>query len=171
MWTYKKKVLYIIYTIFAKWLPQSSHSLISKKIRFIFGKSIMDECGENVNIEKGAVFSPTVKIGNNSGVGIKSEIYGYATIGNDVMMGPEVVIYTQNHNHNCDDSFYKQGYEDHKFVKIGDNVWIGRRAMFMPGSEVGNNVVVSAGSVVTKKFGNNVIIGGVPARIIKNIED
>lgn len=169
MWTYKKKILYIVYTIFAKWLPQSSHSLISKKIRFIFGRSVMNECGENVNIERGAVFSPEVKIGNNSGIGIKSEIYGYTTIGKDVMMGPEVIIYTQNHKHNINDSFYKQGYEDHKPVKIGDNVWIGRRSMFMPGSEVGNNVVVSAGSVVTKKFENNVIIGGVPASILKKI--
>lgn len=112
----------------------------------------MNECGDNVNIEKGAVFSPTVKIGNNSGVGIKSEIYGYATIGNDVMKGPEVIIYTQNHKHDGNNSFYKQGYDDHKPVKIGDNVWIGRRAMFMSGYEVVSNVVVSAGSVVTKSL-------------------
>lgn len=58
----------------------------------------MNECGDNVNIERGAVFSPEVKIGNNSGIGIKSEIYGYTTIGKDVMKGPEVIIYTQNHS-------------------------------------------------------------------------
>lgn len=55
-------------------------------------------------------------------------------------------------------------------MTIGNNVWIGRRVMFMPGSAVGDNVVVAAGAVVTKKFPSNVVVGGVPARIIGSIK-
>ena len=87
-------------------------------------------------------------------------------IGDDVMMGPEVIIYTRNHKFKEKGLFREQGYEESKPVVIGNNVWIGRRAMFMPGSSVGSNVVVAAGAVVTSCFGDNVIIGGVPAKVI-----
>ena len=125
--------------------------------------------GNNVNIEQGAVFSPEVQIGDNSGIGVRAEVYGPVTIGEAVMMGPEVVIYTQNHKHEAGVPFYRQGFEKTAPVSIGNNVWIGRRAMFMPGSSVGSNVVVGAGAVVTGNFGDNVVIGGVPAKIIGKI--
>ena len=86
------------------------------------------------------------------------------------MMGPEVVCYTQNHKHGLGETFIEQGYEETQPVSIGNNVWIGRRAMFLQGASIGNNVVVAAGAVVAKQFGDNVIIGGVPARIIGKIE-
>ena len=129
---------------------------------------IIDSCGKNVNIEKGATIRPGLKIGDGSGVGINSEIYGDVTIGNNVMMGPEVVIYTSNHKHEFSEiPFGRQGFEEIKPVVIGNNVWIGRRVMFMAGSGCGDNVIIAAGSVVTKKFPSNVIIGGVPAKIVK----
>lgn len=84
------------------------------------------------------------------------------------MMGSEVVIYTQNHRHELSDiPFGRQGFESVKPVKIGNNVWIGRRVMFMAGSGCGNNVIVADGSVVTKVFPSNVVIGGSSAKIIK----
>lgn len=169
MWNWKKKIIYIMYLIFAKWLPESRHLNTAKKIRAFFAKGILQKMGKNVNIEKGALFSPGIQIGNDSGIGLRSEIYGSVIIGDSVMMGPEVIIYTRNHKHIKDKPFYQQGYEEEAPVSIGDNVWIGRRVMFMPGSSVGANVVVGAGAVVTKKFGDNVIIGGVPARIIGKV--
>lgn len=84
------------------------------------------------------------------------------------MMGPEGVIYTQNHRHELSDiPFWRQGFESVKPVKIGNNVWIGRRTMFMPGSGCGDNVIIAAGSVVTKAFPSNVVIGRASAKIIK----
>ena len=165
---FTKKVLLIIYIVLAKNLPQSSHVRLFGKIRCFFARMIIDSCGKNVNIEKGATIRPGLKIGDGSGVGINSEIYGDVTIGNNVMMGPEVVIYTSNHKHELSEiPFGRQGFDEVKPVVIGNNVWIGRRVMFMAGSGCGNNVIISAGSVVTKKFPSNVIIGGVPAKIVK----
>lgn len=163
-----KKVLIILYSVFAKNLPQSSHVRLCGRIRRYFAKYIIEECGKNVNVEKGATIRPGLKIGDNSVIGIDAEIYGDVTIGESVMMGPEVVIYTQNHKHELSDiPFGRQGFESVKPVKIGNNVWIGRRVMFMAGSGCGNNVIVAAGSVVTKVFPSNVVIGGSPAKIIK----
>ena len=165
---FAKKVLLILYIVLAKNLPQSSHVRLFGKIRCFFARMIIDSCGKNVNIEKGATIRPGLKIGDGSGVGINSEIYGDVTIGNNVMMGPEVVIYTTNHKHELSEiPFGRQGFDEVKSVVIGNNVWIGRRVMFMAGSGCGDNVIIAAGSVVTKKFPSNVIIGGVPAKIVK----
>lgn len=171
MWSTSKKAAYIAYATFAKWLPESRHFPLAKKLRCCFGKRILAKMGKDVNIERGAVFSPEVSIGDHSGIGVRSEIYGAVTIGDSVMMGPEVIVYTRNHKHEIGAPFYTQGFEDARPVLIGNNVWIGRRAMFMPGSSVGSNVVVAAGAVVTGNFGDNVIIGGVPAKIIGKVQE
>ena len=60
---------------------------------------------------------------------------------------------------------------NHQGIKIGNNVWIGAKATFLDGSVVGNNSIVAAGAVVRGIFPDNVIIGGVPAKIIKKIYD
>lgn len=170
MWTKKKRALYIIYTLIAKNLPQSNHSYFSKRIRCFLGKCVVEKCGRRVNFEKGAIFTPYLTIGENSGIGINCELYGPIHIGDNVMMGPEVVIYTRNHCHVISDqfTFMEQGYENYKPVIIGNNVWIGRRVMVMPGVQIGNNVVLAAGTVVAKNVPDNTIVGGNPARILKN---
>ena len=52
-------------------------------------------------------------------------------------------------------------------VKIGCNCWIGAKVTILDGTEIGNGCVVAAGAVVTGKFPDNVIIGGIPAKILK----
>ena len=56
-------------------------------------------------------------------------------------------------------------------VKIGNNVWIGAHATILAGVTIGDNAVVAAGAVVTKDVPVNVVVGGVPAKIIKTIEE
>lgn len=89
------------------------------------------------------------------------------TIGNNAFLAPGVHIYTATHP--LDPIERNSGYEYGKPVKIGDNVWIGGRAVICPGVTIGDNVVVAAGAVVTKNVPNNVVVGGNPAKIIKNI--
>lgn len=173
MWTTKKKLLYLGYCFTAKWLPESRHFKLAKRLRAFWTKQIVEYMGYNVNVERGARISPEIQVGNESEIGVDCEFYGKVTIGDNVMMGPECVFYTQNHRHdmNSDIPFGKQGYETLQPITIGCNVWIGRRVMFMPGSGVGDNCVVAAGSVVTKVFPPNVVIGGVPAHILRKDSD
>ena len=56
-------------------------------------------------------------------------------------------------------------------VKIGNYVYIGTNSLIMPGVEIGDNVLIAAGSVVTKSIPSNVVVGGNPARIICSLED
>lgn len=168
MWTYKTKIIFICYKLFASWLPISQRSSFAKKWRTLFAKRIIKHCGENVNIERCAVFTPDLSIGDNSGIGINCEVYGPVTIGNDVMMGPEVVIYTSGHKTDrIDIPMRLQGGTEAKPVTIGNDVWIGRRVMIMPGVSIGNGCVIGAGAVVTKDVPDYCVVAGVPAKIVK----
>ena len=63
------------------------------------------------------------------------------------------------------------GGNQYKPVTIGNDVWIGANCTILPGVTIGNNVVVAAGAVVTKDVPDNCVVGGVPAKIIKEIEN
>ena len=168
MWTFKKKLAYACYRIFAAWLPVSRRFKPAKKLRGFFARRIVASCGKNVNVERLAFFTPEVTVGNNSGIGEKCELNGPVHIGDNVMMGPEVVCYTRNHRHDrIDIPMGHQGYEEWKPITIGNDVWIGRRVMIMPGVRIGNGVIIGAGGVVTKDIPDNCIACGVPARVVK----
>lgn len=90
-------------------------------------------------------------------------------IGDNTMFGPNVQIYTATHP--LEYKARNSGVEYAKPIIIGNNVWIGGNATICPGVIIGNNVVVAAGSVVTKSFPDDVVIGGNPAKIIKSIDN
>ena len=169
MWTKKQKIYYCLYKIFAAKLPKSGHMRLAKKIRVFFAKRILDYCGNNVNIEHAASFSPSVKLGDYSGIGINCDVIGSVSIGNYVMMGPEVYITTVNHKHDrIDIPMMHQGNTEDEPIIIEDDVWIGRRAIILGGVTIGKGSVVGAGAVVTKDVPPYSVVGGVPAKVIKN---
>jgi acetyltransferase-like isoleucine patch superfamily enzyme len=90
---------------------------------------------------------------------------GGITIEDDVLIGPQVKLVTENHP--VDPSNRKS--LDLKSIHIGKNVWLGAGAIILPGVTVGENSIVAAGAVVTKDVPSNTIVGGVPAKHIKNI--
>lgn len=166
MWTAKTKLLYVGYQLTAQWLPH--HLSFARALRRLWARCIAKKVGKNVNIEKGAHFTPDLVIGDNSGVGINSEMNGPVTIGKNVMMGPEVIVYTSAHAHaRTDISMMEQGFEEPRPVTIGNDVWIGRRAMIMPGVTIGDGCIIAAGAVVTRSTPPYTIVAGVPAKVVK----
>ena len=90
------------------------------------------------------------------------------TIGDNCMFGPNAQLYAATHP--LHPVKRNSGLEFGKPITIGDNVWLGGGVIITPGVTLGNNVVVAAGAVVTKSFPDNCVIGGNPAKIIKEIE-
>lgn len=114
-----------------------------------------------------------VKIGNNVGLGSHG-FYGCGVgtleIGDDCIFGNYVSIHPENHNYSDRTKPIRlQGVNSHGGVKIGNNCWIGAKATILDGTKIGNNSIVAAGAVVKGAFPDNVIIGGVPARILKQL--
>lgn len=149
-------------------INDSHINLGQKQIRSFFARLYLKNAGKNIDIQKGARFSHHCEIGNNSGIGQDSRLYGKVIIGNDVMMGPNCWIYTQNHEYSSiDKPMNVQGPMPMKPVIIGNDVWIGGRVTILPGVKIGNGTILGAGAVVTKDVPDYAIVGGNPAKILK----
>ena len=111
-------------------------------------------------------------IGNNSVIGMRSGIVAHESIeiGDDVWFGQE--IYVTDANHGYSDPATPPGKQlgDHTPVVIGDGCWIGHGSVILAGVTLGKHVVVAAGSVVRASFPDHSVIGGVPAKLIREYE-
>jgi acetyltransferase-like isoleucine patch superfamily enzyme len=137
--------------------------------------------GNNVSILDNTIIECTgvlnhlgegISIGDNVGISQNCfiQVRGKVSIGNNVIFGPGVSIFSENHI--FDDPnipIAKQGVvrED---VFIEDGSWIGAKATILSGVTVGKNSVVAAGSVVNKNVPPYTVVGGIPAKIIKHIK-
>jgi acetyltransferase-like isoleucine patch superfamily enzyme len=135
--------------------------------------------GNNVTIARYAVLSCTgviankgmgISIGNNSAVGAQSYLGGQGgiTIGNDVIMGPQVKIFSENHQYKHPNELIRKQGESRQGVHVGDNCWIGAGVTILDGVHIANGCVVAAGSVVTKSVPENSFLAGVPARVVRS---
>ena len=108
--------------------------------------------------------------GDYCGLGTNA-FYGAAggiTIGNNVIIGNYVTMHSENHNFSDTNIPIRLQGTNHKGIVIGNNCWIGAKVTILDGVHIGDGCVVAAGAVVTKNFPDNVVIGGVPAKIIKS---
>lgn len=159
---------------------RAQHSLIVEDNVFINGLSKAGIIlGSNVTIAKGSILICTgvisnlgegIQIGNNSAVGAQSFLGGQGgiTIGNDVIMGPHVRIFSENHNMQQVDVVIRKQGESRKGVVIGDNCWIGAGVTILDGVTIGEGAVIAAGSVVTRNVPAFAVSGGVPAKVLKS---
>ena len=90
-------------------------------------------------------------------------------IGDNCLVGPGVHIYTATHPLDIEQRL--SGVEFGKAVRIGNNVWIGGRAVINPGVTIGDNAVIASGAIVVKDVPANTVVGGNPAVVIKTLEN
>ena len=143
---------------------------IGYKLRRFFVKRIIKSCGENIIVKNKCYFGNgnRLSIGDRSQLGQNSRLNGTITIGNDCVMGPDVVMMATSHEFkSLEIPINLQGSKKEEPIIIGDDCWIGTRVIILPGVHIGAHCIVGAGSVVTKSFPDNCIIAGVPAKLIK----
>ncbi len=90
------------------------------------------------------------------------------TFGDNIFVGPYTGFYTANHP--LDYKRRNAGLEKALPIKVGDNCWFGANVSVMPGVTIGSGCVIAAGSVVTKDIPDNSLVAGVPAKIMKTID-
>ncbi|WP_414053102.1 sugar O-acetyltransferase [Macrococcus animalis] len=135
-------------------------------------KTILGSTKENVTIETDfrCDYGYNIHVGENFYANHNLTILDVAPvkIGDNCMIAPGVHIYTATHP--IDPTERNSGKEYALPVVIGDNCWIGGRSVINPGVTIGDNVVIASGAVVTKDIPDNVVVAGVPARVIQVIE-
>ncbi|WP_354624354.1 sugar O-acetyltransferase [Psychromonas sp. MME2] len=150
-------------------LNQTSVAYQEERTKII--KSLFGSTGENIHIESSfnCDYGENIHVGENfySNFGCVILDVAEVRIGDNCFIAPQVGIYTATHP--IDPNERISGLEYAKPILIGNNCWIGGHATINPGVKLGDNVVVASGAVVTKSFANNVVIGGNPARVLKEI--
>ena len=145
-------------------------------------KLLFKKAGFKFTVERKASFGSgkNIEIGLNSGLGRKCSLPSSLIIGNDVMMGPDVIILGQNHNFsNTDEPMRLQGYIKHSknTLIIEDDVWIGQRAIITASvKKIGKGSIIGAGAgaccggigvALISIFG---AVGGVATSVLTNFE-
>ena len=110
-----------------------------------------------------------VVIGDHTRIGIHCTVIGPVTIGSHVNLAQGITVTALNHNFSDPSLRIDEQGVSTKAVVIGDDVWIGANAVILPGVTIGSHVVVAAGAVVTKDVPANTLVGGVPAKVIKQL--
>lgn len=132
--------------------------------RFSLGKRSVIESFCCINNAVGDVV-----IGDHTRIGIHCTVIGPVTIGSHVNLAQGITVTALNHNFkDTTMRIDEQGISTNP-ITIGDDVWIGANAVILPGVTIGKHAVIAAGAVVTKDVPDNCIVGGVPARILKDL--
>ncbi|MGF1697123.1 sugar O-acetyltransferase [Vibrio lamellibrachiae] len=117
-------------------------------------------------------YGSNIKLGKNFYANFNCVMLDVAeiTIGDNVMLAPNVQLYTASHPLNAKERVV-DGVEFGVPITIGDNAWLGGGVIVCPGINIGENSVIGAGSVVTRDIPANVVAAGNPCRVIRAIND
>lgn len=114
------------------------------------------DCGINIHLGKNVFINAGCKFQDQGGI----------YIGDDVLIGHNVVLATLNHHQNPQ----KRGNLIPSAIHIGNRVWIGSNSTILPGVTIGDGAIIAAGAVINHDVPGNCIFGGVPAKFIKKID-
>jgi len=116
--------------------------------------------GEYIKIEKNVALGEFSYLGGAGGL----------EIGSDTIIGQYFSAHPENHNYEDNNLLIREQGTNRKGIKIGSNCWIGAKVTILDGVVLGNHCVIAAGAVVTHSFTDNAMIGGIPAKIIRDLK-
>ena len=115
------------------------------------------DCGKNITVGKNVFINACCKFQDQGGI----------TIGDGVLIGHNVTLATLNHDERPE---FRQNITP-KSIKIGNNVWIGSNATILQGVTIGDGAIIGANAVVTKSVPKNVVVVGIPAKVIRFVKE
>lgn len=144
-------------------------SLMDERVAVL--RKLLGKTGERFTILQPFIcdYGYNIEVGENFFANYNCVILDPAkvTFGDNVFIAPNCGFYTAGHAMDVEQR--NAGLEYAYPITIGNNVWIGGNAVFMPGVSVGDNTVIGAGSVVTKAIPSNVVAFGNPCRVIREL--
>lgn len=171
----KKKLSLLLYLVLLRYLPATDRRLPGggwlRRLRSGIAGRCLDGAGRNVNVERMADFGAGrgITLGDDFGLGVRCRVRGPLVIGRNVMMGPDVIIFGPSHRHDRTDiPMQQQGDEPARLTTVGDDVWIGSRAIIMNGVSIGRGSIIGANAVVTRDVPPYSVAAGIPARVVKS---
>jgi len=167
-----KKIFSFLYYLLGSHLPNSNYPAgnLFSLVRVFFLRLFLSSIGKKIVCESNVFFGDgrDIQIGNNVQINENCWIRN-CRMGNDIMIGPYVMIL--NYGHITDDAsipMIEQGVRKYKQTVIEDDVWIGARAMILPGIKISKGSIIGAGSIVTKDVAEYSVVAGNPAKFIKS---
>ncbi|MCH8251174.1 MAG: acyltransferase [Planctomycetes bacterium] len=149
------------------WLPDLRPVL---RFRGWLTRPAFKHCGKRFEIAGGVriVYSANVEIGDDVYIATGCWIQGYGgvSLGNEVMLGPYTVLASNNHMKK--NGSYRFGGHEPAPIALGRGAWTGAHVVIAAGVRVGKGAAVAAGAVVTRDVPDDALVGGVPARIIRD---
>lgn len=150
-------------------LPAYDHCKWGNWLKNVFARRAFAHVGKAVNWGRKLMLTSDFRIGDHSGVGDYARISKGVTVGDDVMIGKNLKIFTSNHKTNRTDIPMRlQDFCELSPLTIGNDVWIGDSVIITPGCcRIGEGSILAAGAVVTKDVEPYSVVGGNPAKVIR----
>ncbi len=167
--TLPELIQWVTYTHLLSKIPSY---LKGDQLRLVLLKRLLHKIGERSTISSGCkIYYPQgISLGNNVMVTENVTLNGKGTIeiGDDSMIGFESILLTSTYNFARKDVLIREQGKSQAPIKIGSNVWVGTRVTILPGVEIGEGAIIGANAVVTQNVAPYTIVGGVPAKYIKD---
>lgn len=169
---YIRGILFRITSVFSENRSVGFRLRIDKSVGIIIHPNAKIKLGPDIFIGRGSFISVLPKgnlsLGMNVGIGNNNHIVCHSRIeiGEATILGPNVMIYDHNHKYNSKEGVNHKEFDVGEII-IGKNCWLGAGCTILKNVHIGNNVVIAAGSVVTKDIPDGVVVAGIPAKIIK----
>ena len=159
------------YYLLGQRLPERTRPAgeFARRFRARCCRELFAEAGEWINVEPHVDFGTGrhVRLGEGSSIGRDSRVGGLV-VGSRVMIGPELLVITQNHPLAGDGTrWLPDEAAEFRPPRVGDGTWIGARVTLLPGVKIGRYCVIGAGAVVTKDIPDYAVTAGVPARVLR----